>query len=152
MNTLKSLVKDLFSTEMLLYIFFGVGTAAIDYITEIFLYNVLPFHNHGAVVITANSVSFILSVTFAFVTNKRFVFKSKSESRRDLRKEGFRFFLTRFFSFSLSLIGMVILVDCLEYDNAISKIAVSVFVVILNYLFSKLLIFPSNNGNDAEYL
>lgn len=150
MNTLKSLVKDLFSMEMLLYILFGAGTAAIDYVTEILLYNTLPFDNHGAVVITANSVSFILSVAFAFVTNKRFVFKSKSKNRKDLRKEGLRFLLARFLSFSLSLVGMVILVDYLGYNNEISKIAISVFVVILNYLFSKLLVFPSNKGKSAD--
>lgn len=138
--------------EMLLYIFFGVGTAAIDYITEIFLYNTLPFHDHTLIVITANSVSFVLSVIFAFVTNKRYVFKSKSQSGRELRKEVLRFFLARFFSFSFSLVGMVILVDNFGVKNEISKIALSVFVVILNYLFSKLLIFPSNDSDSAESL
>lgn len=138
--------------EMLLYIFFGVGTAAIDYIAEIFLYNTLPFHDHTLIVITANSVSFVLSVIFAFVTNKRYVFKSKSQSGRELRKEIRRFFLTRFFSFSFSLVGMVILVDNFGVKNEVSKIAVSVFVVILNYLFSKLLIFPSNDSDSAKSL
>lgn len=144
MKRIKLLIRDLFSVEMLMYMLFGVGTAAIDYFTEIFLYDVLPFSSHTAVVVTANSVSFVLSVVFAFITNKHFVFKSKSETRRALRIEALKFFMARLLTFGISLVGMVVLVDSLEFSNDLSKIAVSVVVVILNYIFSKLLIFPSD--------
>ncbi len=146
---IKTLAHDLFSTEMLLYIFFGAGTAIIDYVSEIILYQTLPFQSHATVVVAANCVSFILSVAFAFVTNKKFVFKSKKETRKELILEAVKFFATRSVSFIISLFGMVILVDSLGYSNALSKIGVSVFVVIFNYIFSKLLIFP-NSRTDAN--
>ena len=144
----KYLVKDIFSTEMLLYMLFGVGTAAIDYFTEIALYNHLAFNSHVATVVTANSISFVLSVTFAFFTNKHFVFKSRTVNSRELCEEAFKFFSTRLLSFIVSLIFMVLLVDRLYIDNNVSKIIVSVFVVIANYLFSKFVIFPTASDNE----
>ncbi len=150
LKLIKSLTRDLFSTEMLLYMFFGAGTAIIDYVSEIALYQTLPFKSHTAVVVAANCASFILSVTFAFITNKKYVFKSKTESRKALVAEVVKFFGTRFLSFIISLFGMVILVDSLGYSNALSKIGVSVFVVIFNYIFSKLIIFPNSRASDDK--
>lgn len=147
----KKLISDVFSMEMLLYMLFGAGTAAIDIFTAKILYDNL---SHAAVlkasanVVIANTVSFILSVTFAFFTNKYFVFKSKSENSRHMRKEAIKFFFSRFLTFSLSLFGMVILVDSFSIDHDISKIIVSVVVIILNYVFSKLLIFKTNSNTE----
>ena len=147
----KKLVSDLFSVEMLLYMLFGVGTAAIDFFTAKVLYDLLS----GAAVlkspsdvVAANTVSFILSVTFAFFTNKFFVFKSKSESSRHMGKEALKFFIARFLTFGLSLVGMVILVDSFSFDHDLSKIIVSVIVIILNYIFSKLIIFKTNDNAE----
>ncbi len=150
MRVAKILLKNLLSVEMLLYMLFGVGTFAIDYLTEILLYNTLPFSDHTLVVVVANCVSFVLSVTFAFVTNKRFVFRTKRETRKELRSEACKFFSTRIFTFILSLAGMILLVDNLHYDNDISKIAVTVVVIILNYLFSKLLIFQQTPEEESD--
>lgn len=150
MKTIKLILNDLFSIEMLLYILFGAGTAAIDFFTEIFLYKILKFNSNTAVVVTANCVSFILSVAFAFVTNKLFVFKSKSATHRELRIEALKFFVARLMTFSISLVGMVVLVDSLGFENNLSKISVSIVVVIINYIFSKLIIFPTNLKADNK--
>lgn len=147
----KKLISDVFSMEMLLYMLFGAGTAAIDIFTAKIFYDTL---SRAAVlkastnVVIANTVSFILSVTFAFFTNKYFVFKSKSENSRHMRKEALKFFFSRFLTFTLSLFGMVILVDSFSIDHDISKIIVSVVVIILNYVFSKLLIFKTNSNTE----
>ena len=147
----KKLISDVFSMEMLLYMLFGAGTAAIDIFTAKILYDTLSraaVLKASANVVIANTVSFILSVTFAFFTNKYFVFKSKSENSRHMRKEAIKFFFSRFLTFSLSLFGMVILVDSFSIDHDISKIIVSVVVIILNYVFSKLLIFKTNSNTE----
>lgn len=148
----KKLVSDLFSVEMLLYMLFGVGTAAIDIFTAKFLYDSLsnavylksPFD-----VVIANTVSFIFSVTFAFFTNKFFVFKSKSESGGHMRKEALKFFIARFLTFGLSLFGIVVLVDTFSIDHDIAKIIVSVVVIVLNYIFSKLIIFNNYTAKGS---
>lgn len=148
MKAVKKLISDLFSVEMLMYILFGIGTALIDNLTEIFLYNTLRFRSHSLLVVTANTVSFLLSVIFAFVTNKKFVFKTKSESRHHLRMEALKFFSARTLTFIMSLVGMVVLVDKLSLNNEISKFVVSVAVVILNYFFSKLIIFKDKENKE----
>lgn len=148
MKAVKKLISDLFSVEMLMYILFGIGTALIDNLTEIFLYNTLKFRSHALLVVTANTVSFLLSVIFAFVTNKKFVFKTKSESRHHLRMEALKFFLARMLTFIMSLFGMIVLVDKLSLNNEISKFVVSVGVVILNYFFSKLIIFKDKENKE----
>ena len=74
--------------------------------------------------------------------------QSKSENSRHMRKEAIKFFFSRFLTFSLSLFGMVILVDSFSIDHDISKIIVSVVVIILNYVFSKLLIFKTNSNTE----
>lgn len=150
MKAIKALIADLFSVEMLMYILFGVGTAAIDYFTETFLYKTLTIPSHSEVVIVANTVSFILSVTFAFFTNKYFVFKSKSTNRRHMRNEALKFFFARLLTFSISIVGMVILVDSLSFNNDISKIIVSVVVIVLNYILSKLLIFKKQPDESKQ--
>lgn len=148
---LKKLISDLFSVEMLLYMLFGAGTAAIDIFTAKLLYDSL---SRAAIlqpsidIVIANTVSFILSVTFAFFTNKFFVFKSKSESIRQMKREALRFFFSRFLTFSLSLVGMVVLVEKFTIDHDVAKIIVSVAVIILNYVFSKILIFKTNDNRE----
>lgn len=148
MKSVKKLISDLFSVEMLMYILFGIGTALIDYFTEIFLYNTLRFHSHILLVITANTVSFVVSVIFAFVTNKKFVFKSKSQSRRHLKMEALKFFVSRTSTFVLGLFGMVLLVDKLSMNNEFSKILVSAVVIVLNYVFCKLLVFKGEKEKE----
>lgn len=138
----KALAKDIFSVEMLLYMLFGIGTAAIDYFVEVILYDALPFSSHTVVVISANSASFALSVLFAFWTNRKFVFKRKKSSKRAVAIEGAKFFISRLSTFALSLIGMLLLVDSLGLNNDVSKIAVTAVTIVLNYLFSKLIVFP----------
>ncbi|MBQ3969304.1 MAG: GtrA family protein, partial [Clostridia bacterium] len=94
-------------------------------------------------VVVANTISFILSVTFAFFTNKFFVFKSKSESSRHMRREALKFFIARFLTFSLSLVSMVVLVDKFLMDHDKAKLLVSIVVIVLNYIFSKLIVFKN---------
>ena len=147
----KKLISDLFSVEMLLYMLFGVGTAAIDIFTAKVLYDTLSrsaFLKPSNNVVIANTASFILSVTFAFFTNKFFVFKSKSQNSRHIRKEAFKFFFARFLTFGLSLFGMVILVDSFTFDHDVAKIIVSIVVIILNYVFSKLIVFKADNNSE----
>ena len=66
----------------------------------------------------------------------------------------FKFFLARLFSFFVDEGGMFLLVDVLAVNNMLSKIAMNVIVVILNYVLSKLFIFQTReektDGNRKE--
>lgn len=86
----------------------------------------------------SNVISWIISVLFAYVTNRIFVFKSKSEN---ITLEIYQFFKYRVFSFLIEILLMYIFVELINIDDMISKVIVQVIVIVLNYVFSKLFVF-----------
>ena len=75
---------------------------------------------------------------FAYVTNRIWVFESKSP---DILKEMSLFFGGRIFSGVVDMLLMYTFIDLLVFDGSISKIVVQVIVIVLNYIFSKLIVF-----------
>ena len=76
---------------------------------------------------------------FAFVVNKLFVFESKTNEH--IFREIVTFVGARAFSAVIEVGGFKLFVDMLNYNDTLVNIAVSVFVVLLNYVLSKFLIF-----------
>jgi putative flippase GtrA len=90
----------------------------------------------------ANVISWVISVLFAYVTNRIFVFKSKSEN---IILEIYQFFKYRVFSFLIEILLMYIFVELINIDDMISKVIVQVIVIVLNYVFSKLFVFKKES-------
>ena len=83
--SLQTLIKGLISYEMLTYVFFGIGTAIVDYL-------VFTFFNAGKVsALIANIISTFCAIIFSYVTNKRWVFKSKTSGFMEVLHEFLRF-------------------------------------------------------------
>ena len=89
----------------------------------------------------SNIIAWILAVTFAYLTNKVWVFGSSSWNWTVLKKEITAFISCRLATGVLDLLIMYICVDVLEWHAMIMKIASNILVIILNYVFSKLVIF-----------
>lgn len=89
----------------------------------------------------SNLISWIGSVLFAYVTNKKFVFKSKCENKKKVFTEIYQFFKYRVFSFIIDVLLMYVLVELITFDDMIAKVIVQIVVIILNYVFSKLFVF-----------
>ena len=104
----------------------------------------------NASVVTANMLSWIFAVAFAYVTNKIWVFRSKSWKRDVIVRELGLFLSTRFATGLFEIIAVPFLVfvgmdqTIFGIKGAVSKVVVSFLVVILNYIFSKLVIFRKN--------
>ena len=130
------LLKRIKSAETVMYLFFGVCTTAINIIVYFCLYNIL---NIGNVVSVA--VAWLLSVVFAFVTNKLFVFKSVSTEKDVICREAVSFLASRLLSGAMDMIVMYITVDIMCMNSTVCKIATNVFVLIANYIMSKFCIF-----------
>ena len=116
--------------SVLLYLIFGVLTTLVNFAAYHVCYTKLQFPN-----LVSNTIAWILSVLFAFITNKIWVFKSKSFEFSKLAVE-----LSGFIDTAIMFVG----VDLLKRNWIIAKIVSSVVVVILNYIFSKLFIFRKN--------
>jgi putative flippase GtrA len=136
MNRFLKLWRFLTSPEMILYIVFGVLTTVINLLVFQICYNYLDWSWQ-----IANALAWILAVTFAFLTNKIWVFRSTSLRRDVVLKELLSFFAARLFSLGVDYLCMWMFIDILLWSGLMAKIADNVIVVVINYVFSKLLIF-----------
>ena len=91
--------------------------------------------------VPATCVAWALSVLFAYVTNRRWVFESKENTRRGILREMGSFFLFRLLSGLMDVAIMYVCVDLLGWNSMIIKVLSNVLVIIVNYVASKLVIF-----------
>lgn len=136
---------SLVNRETVLYVVFGAITTVVNIVSFQFCFNLL-----GIPTLIANGVAWILSVLVAYVTNKLFVFQSHNERMSQFFKEVLKFFAARLLSFGIDELGMWLMVDIAHINGGLSKVAMNVVVLILNYIFSKWFIFSSKPGTHAD--
>lgn len=122
--------------ELISYGIFGVLTTVINIAVYTVCYNLLGISN-----VVSNVIAWILSVLFAYVTNKIWVFESKSTEWKVLIYEMCSFFGCRLATGLLDLAIMYVTVDKLALNSTLMKCVSNVIVIIANYIFSKLVIF-----------
>lgn len=86
----------------------------------------------------ANILSWIAAVTFAYFTNRKFVFES---TNKNILKEAFSFYISRVLTLVLDMAFMFLLVTLMDMNDKIAKLVVQVLVMISNYILSKYLVF-----------
>ena len=125
--------------SVLLYLIFWVLTTFVNIVVYYILFNHVLLSN-----ILSNGIAWVAAVIFAFITNKIWVFKSKTLEIEQVIKELIAFFSARLSTGLLDMAIMYVGVDLLKVNSIYSKIISGVVVVILNYIFSKLFIFRKN--------
>ena len=133
-------IKKLISKETILYIIFGVLTTIVNLISYYLFSNIISINY-----LISNTISWIISVSFAYITNKFYVFNSKDKSKDIIIKEFIKFVNCRLTSGIIEMILLFLLVDMLAVNDIISKLVIGVIVVILNFIFSKLFVFKKLN-------
>lgn len=123
------------SREVISYLIFGVLTTLVNWVVYWFMVRT------GIDYRAATAAAWVVSVLFAFIVNKIFVFQSYDLHLRVVKKEIVSFTACRAASGVMEIVLMVIMVSWLNMDEYVSKILVSVVVVIANYVFSKVFIF-----------
>lgn len=119
---------------LVLYLIFGVGTTLVNLLLFHLFYYQLEW---GTVV--SNVISWVGAVLFAFITNKWFVFESKSWNLKLVATELIGFFGARVITGLIDLGLMYLLVDLLSREAMTMKLLVNVIVIILNYVASKVI-------------
>lgn len=122
--------------ETILYLFFGAFTTLVNIVSYLFFTRFILFN-----FMVANALAWILAVLFAYVTNKFFVFKSRRVELIFLIKEFFSFISFRLISALIEMIIMYIMIDLFFVNDVIVKVITNIIVIVLNYLFSKMIIF-----------
>lgn len=141
MNFIKKMWRFLTTPEMIKYIIFGVLTTIINILACGLCYDYLHWD-----ILIANAFAWVLSVAFAFVTNKLYVFNSKSFAASVFWRELAGFVGARLLTLGIDELGMELMVDMLFWNVWVSKVLVNIVVVIVNYILSKLIIFKKREN------
>lgn len=124
--------------EIINYLFIGGCTTLISLIA--YYFSVFTFLNPNVSweLQLANIISWVVGVIFAFITNRKIVFKSKNVK---VLKEVEKFLGARIVTLLIDMIFMYMTVTVLSLNDKIMKIISNIIVIVLNYIFSKLFVF-----------
>lgn len=117
------------------YFIFGTLTTLVSVLTQ------YAADYTGASTATATTVSWLCAVTFAFLTNKAFVFKSKTEKLSGALLQAVKFYGGRLATYFAELAFLLLTVDVLSLNMHIMKIIAQVFIFTGNYFISKYFVF-----------
>ena len=119
--------------EAFRYLFWGVMTVLLNYFSYLLLKQFLAYQ-------IANLCSIIITKVFAYCTNKKFVFRTKTNLKEQL-SEIFRYILGRGLTGIVDFVGLIILVNAFSMDDRIGKIIMIVITTALNYILGKIFVF-----------
>lgn len=154
-----STIKNLFIKykEIIMYLIMGGATTVVNWGAYAAAVSLIHLNQTilgiDADLLISNIIAWTLAVIFAYVTNKIFVFESYSWKLKFVVKEFIAFVIARLATGILEIVGVPFLVNLglnqtiWGIEGMVSKIVVSIIVVILNYIFSKLFIFKNDKEN-----
>ena len=124
--------------EIISYLIVGVLTTVVS--LGVYYACVLTFLNpeNALQLQIANIISWVAAVTFAYFTNRKFVFESKNP---DMLKEASAFVGARVATLLMDMVCMFVMVTCMGLSDKIAKLMVQIIVIVANYVFSKIFVF-----------
>lgn len=134
-NKIKNVLMDK-NTEVLRYIIVGGCTTLVNLVVFTMMCKIMLID-----VTISNFVSVIISILFAYVTNKIFVFRSKCSNLHELVSEAMKFIGARLLTMVIEVGGVFLLVNIIGQDELIGKLETQVIVLVSNYIISKFLVF-----------
>lgn len=136
-------LKELYQQyeEVVNYLIFGGLTTVVN-IVVFFLFDTV----FNIQYLVANAIAIIVSILFAYATNKKYVFKSETTTFQEGLKEFVLFVSFRLLSAVFDMLSMWLFVDGLQFNTNLAKILTQFIVVIANYVFSKFFIFNRGHG------
>ena len=145
--------------ELITYVIFGVLTTVVNF----FAFWIFTKIFGEDLYLVNNAIAWVVGVVFAYITNKLFVFESKSWDLKVITKEITGFLGARIFSFLVEEGGMLLFISILGFGGKsltllgftitgqfIVKILLAVIVVVLNYVFSKFFIFKKQGAENRK--
>lgn len=119
--------------EAFRFVFWGVVTTLFNYFSFFFLELILAYQ-------IANLISIVCTKLLVYYTNKKFVFRTKTNWKSQVL-EVFRYVLSRGFTGVVDFVGLIVLVDVLGIDNRIGKMIMIAAIMPLNYIMGKVFVF-----------
>jgi len=141
MDKIKELIKEILTKEVILYIAFGILTTIVNLGSFYVMNSILQWNEN-----ISNFIAILLAVIFAYITNKDLVFHSEADSFKERIIEFGKFMLGRAFTMVVEFVGGLILFE-LPIPNIITKMGLTIIVIILNFFISKFFAFKSKKDN-----
>ena len=133
---MEKLIKKICTKEVLLYVIFGVLTTFVNIATFKVLNTVFHIEEN-----LSNNIAIVLAVLVAYFTNRKFVFNSTVTGFKARFIEFAKFIGSRAVTMLVESGGFYLMFNILNINKDISKIAITIIVIILNYFFSKFFTF-----------
>ena len=159
MEKIKKLIHALLNKETITYVLFGVLTTLVNLV----VFKAFDVVFGGKLYLLTNSIAWVAAVVFAYITNKLFVFESKSWNFDVLKKEIPSFVGARVASYFIEQAGLWFFVELLHFDEKtfdfivitlsgkmVAKLILGVLVVIINYVLSKFIIFAKKKEKPEK--
>ncbi|WP_460295391.1 GtrA family protein [Clostridium sardiniense] len=122
---------------------FGVLTTVINFLVYIFFTRVIEVN-----FLFSNIIAWFLSVVFAFITNKIYVFDSRKYDVGFVLKEFTQFTVSRGVTGILDVSLLYLFVTIIHMEDLVSKIIIGVIITLLNYIISKVYIFRGGKTDE----
>ena len=133
-------MKKINYRELIAYLIVGVLTTIVSMGSYYLLTITILNPNNPIELQIANILSWIFAVTFAYFTNRKYVFNSTNQNKI---AEATKFIGSRLITLGLDMLTMFIMVTTLSINDKLSKLVSQIIIIIGNYLISKFLVFKS---------
>lgn len=137
MEKINALIKKIFTREVIFYGIFGVLSTVVN-VVSFYLLTLTRLDEN-----ISNVIAIILAILFAYVTNRKLVFNSTATTRKEIFKEFYKFILGRIFTMVVEIVGFYLLFNILGIHKLVSKLTITVIVIILNFFISKFFAFKN---------
>ena len=138
-------IKRLINKETILYVIFGVLTTIVNLIAYYLFSNIININY-----LISNAIAWIISVVFAYITNKFFVFNSSYINKDVIIEEFIKFMNCRLISGLSEVVLLFLFVDLLLMNDIVAKLIIGVLVALINFIFSKVFIFKGVDELRSE--
>ena len=125
-----------YNNRILRYVFYGGLTTLVNLVTYYGLRLIFDLNIN-----IANIISIITAILFAYYVNSRFVFETKAKGFSQHFPEFLKFISARLVTMAIEVGGVFLMAEVLHIHDFIAKFVIQFIVLVLNYVFSKLLVF-----------
>ena len=137
---MKQWIRKMYESSVIRYVFFGGCTTMVNLVSFFVLRKLNVELN------TANIISIILAILFAYMVNSKFVFQDKCETLRDHIRPFCKFISARLVTMVIEVGGVWLLVSMMGMNDMIGKFLTQFVVLALNYIFSKFFVFTTGKS------
>jgi len=143
-NNIKKLVEKFLTKEIILYGIFGVLTTIVNLVVFWILESILNWNEN-----ISNIIAIVTSILFAYFTNRVWVFNSQAVNIKEKFNEFVRFISGRCVTMIIEFVGCFLLFKT-PIPTMISKLAITVIVIILNFFISKFFAFKKMGRSSIK--